>query len=471
MRFGLKRTSRGPSLFRSGVFDPDFRGLRTDQKLALIALVFLPFQYALTINVGAPLKISELLFAASMVARVVIARRVRVRGGMDLYLILVLSLLVLVSAACALVFQDMNAELPGVETSPVIDLGFYTIYGVFALLVYLIVREVPAGLSIGALMQASWLCFIAVVAQAAFWLAGVPWMLERVGFFMGQQGWRVFGVALARSGPFLEGQHLGFFAGAMLIVAILSRRPVTAAALLVCVVYSRSTTAFAGIVIAFVVVSLLRPRRRVLIGWLSVAVVGALAIAVVPSVRAYFVLQLAKFGIGASGRETRSLEVRTEKTEVGIRMMLDHLPFGVGSGRFSAFYFDYTDGVDRAADARDTSGRPLVENGYLHLGSEIGILALLIFAVLLVWLIVRLGRHVPWATGLAAFVYVGIATQSSWTFGPIWVFLGVLGAAVVERESCRTSGLTPNALPGLFRGDRPLTRREYRASARENAEH
>lgn len=411
--------------------------MRADQKLAVLALVLSPFQYALTLDLGFPLKASEVLILGAMVARIFTLRKHSVKLSIDFYLVSAIALLVVASFACVFFFQNLDTPLPGVDRSPLVDLTLYSLYGLFALFTWIIVREVPAIVSVDALLQASWLCFAAVVVQALFWFMKIPWVLEGYGFFMGQQGWRVFDVALARSGPFLEGQHLGFFVGAMFIVAVLRARYITAAVLLICVVYSRSTTAFAGIVVAFIVISLLRPTRRVLIIWAAVVVLGGLALITVPGVRSYFALQLAKFGIGDTGRETRSLEVRSEKTEVGFRMMFDHLPFGVGPGRFSAYYFDYTDGVERANDARESSGRPLVENGYLHIGSELGIVALLITIILLGWWIYRLGRGRSWATAMAVFVYVGIATQSSWTFGPIWLFLGVIAAAVETPTTVR----------------------------------
>jgi len=463
---------RKRNLVRSGLFDSGFWELRVDQKLAVLALVLSPFQYALTLDLGFPLKASEVLVVGAFIARVIALRRHPVKLTVDLYLVGAIAVLIAISFASVFIFQDIGTPLPGVERSPVVDLGLYTLYGLFALFTWLIVREVPAVIAVDALLQASWLCFVAVVVQALFWFLKIPWVLEDFGFFMGQQGWRIFDVALARSGPFLEGQHLGFFAGAMFIVAVLRSRYVTAVVLLVCIVYSRSTTAFAGIVVAFVVVSLLRPTRRVLISWAAVVVFSILALFVVPGVRSYFALQLAKFGVGDTGRETRSLEVRSEKTEVGFRMMLDHFPFGVGPGRFSAYYFDYTDGVERASDARESSGRPLVENGYLHIGSELGLFALVVTIVLLAWWLYRLGRGRPWATAMAVFVYVGIATQSSWTFGPIWLFLGVIAAAadspVTLRPYSRKS--TPSdGMPVKNSDESRRARRERGAPAADGA--
>ena len=151
------------------------------------------------------------------------------------------------------------------------------------------------------------------------------------------------------------------------------------------------------------------------------------------ALRLFTRLQLAKLGYGDAqvlGRDAgRSWQIREEKTRIGIEMLGDHFFIGVGPGRYGHFFFDYAKSPPIPEYYFRQNHRAIAENAYLHLGAENGIFALGLFLVVLVLIAVRLGQANPADLGAIACVSVGLVTQSSWTFIPIWTILAYLALA------------------------------------------
>lgn len=409
------------------------------EKIALLAVVFAPFQYALTISVGFPLKISEILIAVAAIARLValIVKRRWWRPGFDLYAMGVLVIVVIVSTAYTLLQRDMSADVSGVDRSLWLDAAMYGAYAIVVLVAWMLLRDTDRTLLRDALLASVWLCLLAVVAQATFLAMSRPEMLEAIGFDMRHRGQALFGVQLSRSGPFLEGQHLGFFAGAASVIALIARRWPTAVAALICVIYSQSTTSIIGLAVAAVVYVLVRPTRRTLIAFGSVIIVGAAAIFLVPQLRAAAMFQLAKLGlVPAAGVNTSdSINIRGMKSEIGWRMTLDNPIVGAGPGRYGYEFPNYSRDFDLPGYYYTEDMRAIAENGYMQLGAELGIVALFAFVALGVWLFVVFARKRSPLVAVVAFVAVAFATQSSWTFIPIWVVMGYLCAWATQPEA------------------------------------
>ena len=436
--------------WRFGVLSPEYRAAGWPERLALASVLLIPFQYALTIPAGFPLKLSELLVVAAAAAWLLRWRRNHVTIGLDLLLAGVLAVWVLISTGFALGFADLATPLPGGDRPPAIDMVVYCAYALFVLVFWFLLRGSHHLLLRDVLIQSVWLALAAVLTQAAFMqIPGGDGVLRALGFDTRGRGQAILGMLFGRSGPFLEGQHLGFYAGAVFVVALFAKRWLSLAAASLCLLYSQSTTGLLGVAIAVVATLVLLPRKRPLIVLGAVAVVGAAVIAIVPALRSFALFQLAKLGIGTvsvNGVDAgRSLNIRGMKSDIGWKMMWDHPLLGVGPGRYAAHFYDYSDGYDVPPYYRSENLRVISENGYVHIGSELGLVALLIFAALLGLLLFRSWRARN-AVGVAAGVFtaVGFATQSSWTFMPIWATLGLLAAIAADR--------------GLILGDPPVPR-------------
>lgn len=420
------------------------------QKLALVAVFVAPFQYALTLEVGFPLKLSEILIAGAAVARLwilVIRHRVP-KLGIDVYLVGVIAITVILSTVLTLASRELDDRVSGIDRPLWLDASMYGAYGVVICVAWLLLRETDVTLLRDALIQSIWLCLAAVIAQAVFLTIAQPQMLEALGFDMRRRGQPLLGVQLARSGPFLEGQHLGFYAGVIAVLALASRRWWSGAAALVCVLYSQSTTGVLGLAASALVYVILRPNRRTLFVAAGVVAAGGIAIGVIPQLRHAAVFQMSKLGLLPSSpgvNATQSIDVRGIKSEIGWRMMIDNPIIGVGPGRYSYEFPKYSHQYHLPEYYYTADIRAIAENGYMQLGAEYGILALAAFFALLCWLFIVFTRQRSLLAAVVAFVAVGFATQSSWTFIPIWTAIGFLCAAALQGAPIARVGRVRNA--------------------------
>ncbi|QHF23914.1 hypothetical protein GTU73_07770 [Rathayibacter sp. VKM Ac-2804] len=427
--------------------------------LVFLAVVTVPFQYALTIDVGSPVKVSEILLVLALAARLLSpgSTRTRVPG---LGFVVLLAVALVVSGLYWLGFAGpvRGLDFTGYTRSPSTDLLFYTAFGLFALLGWWMFSQLGRDRFERAIILSIWLAGAATLLQFVGALLGLETLLADLGFrSTGGSNLSVTGVNL-RSGPFLEGQHLGFYAGAALLIALKRRSwlPAIVAALLV--FYSQSTTAVLGIVVAGAILFLLRPHVRVLAAILSLTLlVGGLAAFVAP-VRQFVINQAAKLGLVSQTAEFRfaglSFDVREEKASIGAQMGIDHLALGVGPGRFGAWFSQYADYTVLPAYYRTTDLRPIAENVYLQIFAEMGVLALIGLIGLLLVLLVRALRATPIVFAIGVCVAVGLWTQSSWTFLPIWVFLAYVGVAASDPDVDRKAAVAVPERPSRVPSDR-----------------
>lgn len=400
------------------------------EHLVWLAMATLPFQRALTLDVGVPLKLSELFLGLVLVSLPFTSRRHQRIIGLPA--VVGLATVVLLSTMVA-----YGGQLP-LQPIGVTNLRFDAVfYGVFAVVTLVFwwavatrsVSVVESGLRVGV-----WLCLAAVVVQFVLYTNGQTELLEAMNF----QTDRTTGalsddgeIASLRTGPFTEGQHLGFFAGGMFFLSLHRREWLTALAALGSVYYSQSTTSFIAVIAGVALIGL---RSWSAPGVLRTIIVGAgTAIAVLSSdsARAFIRFQGAKLGLGdmPGGTLTRSMDLRTAKTEMGFQMARDHPLLGLGPGRFAGHFADY---VDRSAATFPNNYftgefRPIAENAYAQIGAELGLVALALFICLLVavgWNV----RRSPVMSALALFLSIMLFTASSWTFMPAWAFLAVLCA-------------------------------------------
>ncbi|MBX0299894.1 O-antigen ligase family protein [Cryobacterium sp. 1639] len=398
----------------------------------MLAIVLMPFQYALTISIGFPLKISEILLVAAIALYVAGPNKRHIGWDFASWTVTIMAAVLALSSVANFAYTGMLAPLT-YDRDLRVDLLLYFGYGLFALGAWAMIRRIDREKTARAIVASIWACGAAVLLQFAAALTGSTAMIAALGFrTLGVTG----DVSSLRSGPFLEGQHLGFFAGAALIVAIYRKSWAAVLVALASIVYSQSTTAYIGLAVGVFVVVAFSLTTRVVVWVGLLASAGVLATLTFPAVGGTVGRQLAKLGFTEFAPEyayaTTSLNLRGVKTQVALDMMWDSPVFGVGPGRFGAFFPTYRGNYSLAYAGSDA--RPIAENAYGHIGAELGVFALAAFIGLILFTLVANRRASALMLILAGYLAVSVSTQSSWTFLPIWVFIGILCAAPPHKD-------------------------------------
>ncbi len=405
-------------------------------KLMFLAVCAVPFQQALTIPVGFPLKISEVAGLLAVVLYLVEGRKSS-SSYSGSFLQWGLLALVTISSLSWLVKGPPLSTAVGYERGMDFDMLLYLGYAIIVIFVswFAGTRLGPKWISRGtgvAIVAAAFYCLL----QGALSVVGLEDTLETLGG--ATQVGTAYGFGFTRNGPFLEGNYLGFFAGVALFLALRSRSRAAIASAAFCLIYSQSTVALVGVVIGILVVALLRPSGRLAGAFAGVVLAALIVLSVVDSAAIYLTRQLAKLGLiegDAFGASIEySLRNRTATIQRGLDMSSDFLLFGVGPGRYG--YWD-----DFYSLSGISGGRGIANNAYVQVLAEVGIVAALCFAGLLVILIVRSVRGRRSTLALAVFLVVGLNASPSWTVLPVWFAIAFL--ATCEREmsaSVRTLG-------------------------------
>ena len=400
-----------------------------------IGIIFLPFTRAFTIDVGAPIKLYEGIFAAAIFSFVLsgmpIERSVLRRYGIPLLMFLGS---VTISYILAL-FADNRAQFDfrgGVAVDGFLRIGYLVINIFVFALSYRLAKEYPrrmmqlwlAGMTISVLYL--------VYCALALRLTGEAFMLP--GIERHQLG--DFGpITIVRSGTFEEGNFGGFYFLLSIIVAMLAGYPALALVALVGLVLTKSTSAYFGLVALVGFYILLRRHFRVIV----VPVIAVVAAAIY-GLFTYFEHE-GKFEAGNSSGAVRMNEVMT-----AIEMFKEHVLFGVGLGQYGFKYYLYH--WDPSLDALSTTARHITNNIYAELLAETGLVGCLIFAVFWARWLGQARRLIP-VTPL--FYASGISMMIVWLAYPtfniafMWAFLG-FAVAMMNRAETRTSTPAPRTL-------------------------
>lgn len=409
------------------------------QRFMLLSVVFMPFQYALTLPVGFPLKISEILGALGIATYLLGRRTNRRKRDVASVAVFLLALSTILSALVNYTPANGGLRSVGYERGFETDLLLYSGYALLALSYWSVLRRVDRRLMVRTVVVSIWLCGAAVLLQWASALSGNTELIRVLGF-------RTLGVddtvETLRSGPFLEGQHLGFYAGAAILVALYNKSYLAAVVAALSILYSQSTTAYAGIAIGIALIVILK-FSKVVVPLAAVALLGVLALLFSDSLRTTLGRQLAKIGFTEFAPDyqyaTTSLNLRGVKSQISFDMSSDNPIFGVGPGRYGAFFDQYVSGRQLPWIYSTDQTRPIAENAYAHIAAELGYFALMAFGLLIVFLLWRNRRQASLLVMLAVFTALGVSTQSSWTFLPIWTFFGLLAADEARVESVVTT--------------------------------
>ena len=215
------------------------------------------------------------------------------------------------------------------------------------------------------------------------------------------------------------------------------------------ILYSQSTTAYAGLAVGIALMVILK-FSKVVIPLVATALVGVLALLFSDSLRTTLGRQLAKVGFTEFAPDyqyaTTSLNLRGVKSQISFDMSADNPIFGVGPGRYGAYFDQYVSGRQLPWIYSTDQTRPIAENAYAHVAAELGYVALIAFGLLIVVLLWRNLRNASLMGMLAVFTALGVSTQSSWTFLPIWTFFALLAADDPEpKEPAEPSEPAPQA--------------------------
>jgi O-antigen ligase len=432
-------------------FESGTAKLAWSQRFVCMAIATSPFQAAFTLPMF-ELKASEVFLLLAILSFLTSRRRVGPRhftqGGAFVFLLAWVAL----STGWALLATSPPIPAPGYTRSLEMDAALYCGYAVLVLTGAAIAARTPKQSLVRAFIWAIWLSLAAIVVQFVLFAAGQLSLLETLGYQTERLG-AGLGEAVLRTGPFVEGQHLGFFSAATLIIALSHRRYVAAVAAGIGVLYSQSTSSLIALVVAVAVVLLTRPRAGAALKIVSgAALISAVVLSWAP-IRNFVQFQLAKLGLLAGAQadavNDRSIRFRAGKTELAWDMALANPVFGVGPGRFGAWFSTFAERGDyELADSYFNGiNRPIVENGYMQLAAESGLPALIALAVGLLIILARAYRHSAWTLALGVVLAVSMSTLSSWTFIPAWLVVGYLSS--LSRSTGPNSSGSPQSGEGV----------------------
>lgn len=412
-------------------------------KLMYVAVVMVPFQQALTIPIGFPLKVSEITGLLAVILYLFESRKPahRYSGAFFQWTLLVF---VTASTVTWLLIGPPEDRAVGYERGLNADMMLYFGYALIVILIAWFAGTrlgpewIGRGLGVAIRLAALW-----SAAQGLLYLASASNVLNALRGT--QQIGTAYGIGLPRNGPFLEGNYLGFFAGVALFAAWRRKDRGAIAASLFCLLYSQSTVALVGVLAALLVVAALRPSGKMAGFFALVGLVGILLITFVDTIAVYVTRQLAKLGLISSEGFGASIEYSMRNRTATIQRGLDmsaHFPiFGVGPGRYG--YWDEFYSTSQFS----AGGRGIANNAYVQILAEDGVPAATCFVLLIAALVVRSTRGTRSILALAAFVAVGLNATPSWTVLPIWFAIAYLATSPVRPRP--TDELKP---PQLRRG-------------------
>ncbi|MDU0325766.1 O-antigen ligase family protein [Microbacterium sp. KSW2-21] len=413
-------------------------------KLMFIAVCAVPFQQALTIDAGFPLKISEITGILAVVLYMTSERTGERRRYFGAPLQWALLALVYLSTTLWLIMGPPRETALGYERGMNADMLLYFVYAALVIVLSSFAGTrlgpdwIARGLGVAVKLAAAW-----SLLQVALYFVGAASILREVHATV--QIGAAYGVGLPRNGPFLEGNYLGFFAGIALFVVLRRRDWWGVAAAAGCLLYSQSTVALVGVVVGVLAVAVLRPAGRVVGVLAFVALVGIIVVSTVDVVAVYITRQLGKLGLISDASLGASIEYSLNNRTSSIQRAIDMsevFPWlGVGPGRYG--YWD-----DAFSDTAAAIGnRGIANNAYAQVLAEVGVVAVVCLIGLILTLILRNLRSPRSVLAMAVFLAVGLNAAPSWTVLPIWFAVALL-ATTPSAKAPQSDLLPEGALKG-----------------------
>lgn len=410
-------------------------GVPTHVQFTILGVFALPFTKALTLNVGFPLKISEVMFAAALALFVWTRQRVPARVFTGYVVFLLLFWLSATGSSLYAVLGTPPAVNVSYRGGAVGDGLMRIAYLAFNMLVFillfcvaarhrrLIVRAWLMGMAVAVLYHMY--CFLSVqLTGDAIMLPG----LER--HQMGFAG----PFLVPRSGTFEEGNFAGLFYIVSAAIALYARKYLFLALAVGGVGLSLSTTSYLGLLLfagAYVVA-----RNRSFVK--NVAFVG---VSVAVAIGAFYGLAIGtKFedSAGASGA------VRLNETMTGIEIFQAHPLFGAGLGQYGFLFdaYEWNPALSQFANA----DKHIANNVYVELLAETGLVGFALFALFwLRWAQLLYNGRKP----ASVFFFAALAIAVAWFAYPtfnmtyLWCFAGLAMSTFYSGPSTTKAGVTP----------------------------
>lgn len=421
------------------------RPLSVRTAAALAVLATLPFTYALTIRVGFPLKLYELVLVASAVIAFAEGRVRVARGSLRVLApMLLFAVWAMAGTAYRLVAPPSTFDGSGFSTrfGPVGDAVLKSGYLGLALWAFLLVasvayeepRRVARWWMIGAAASATyaWVLFLSsVFALPAPLLPGMeqPQIIN------------VGGRELFRGGTFEEGNYFAMYVLCSVAVAAWLRWYRAALALSVTMLITFSTANTVSLALFWMLLGWFRasrerdPRTRLLIAGGAVGAVALAVIVLLPTgyLQAFIVDKLVSDDPGSK------LD-RLDLTVAGLRMALEHPVMGVGFTQFGYHYRAYNL-TDIFAVARPM--KATVVNVWVEILSETGLVGLA--------LVLAFGKRL-WQAARAAIpssdafraalpaLALSLLTYPTYTVAFLWAFLALIAGEGLRARDGVTVG-------------------------------
>ena len=395
---------------------------------SILAIMFLPFTKALTLDIGYPLKIYEVAFSIALLFFVL--QLSAFRGSLFLQIL---------SYAVIFWFVALCSSLIGIiEVTPVSNLNFRSgrasdaimrvVYlafniGVFALAFHICLKYpsmIVRAWFIGLFLAFSYhfYTFVSVVLTGdAILLPG----LER------HQIGRIGELMVPRSGIFEEGNFAGLYYLASFALALQMQQWRFVIVSILGLMLTLSTSAYAALLFLVLVYGYFKWGMTVKQVFVLVAIIMFGAIA-------YSKLDIdSKFNgnAGASGA------VRLNEAITGIEIFKENPVFGVGLGGYG-FMFDQFE-WDPDLSLYVQSERRIPNNVYVELLSETGIVGLVSF-FLFYWSWLRVMMRAPSrAKALFAFgkaVFIAFVAYPTFNITYLWCFFGIAAGLVYSKSGC-----------------------------------
>lgn len=411
----------------------------------LIAIATLPLTQALTVDVGFPLKISEIALLTAVPMRLTSLRaRPRDQGQWIRRPRLLASLFILatiLSLSYALTIQpDRPSDLGFYRFGPEVDGLLQLAYLILAvgamLIVFDITRRRRDDVTRVYLRGA-----IAAAAYAIYANVGLPALPNA-----SNQSAMVGGISILRAGTFLEGNFFGLYLLTALILALYARRPWIAALLSIGTLLSLSTPSIVFAVILWLIFMAQSAKTNPASLWAAIPIVAILL--ALPN--SYFYSAILE---KVSDPQSQSVVERKGSARAAVEMFRDHPLTGVGIAQYGLWFREYRPAFVPPQFLKEEE-RFVPNNVYAQVAAEQGLLGLIPFVGLLLFVLRTAWRSVSRLVGLGAMcVLLVLNAFPSSTVLFVWAFFGiVLGAAAHN----------PPLAPGASRHVRLIRRRHVR---------
>jgi len=426
--------------------------------LILIAVFSLPFTQALTLDTGFPLKIYEVTIVLSCI--LVLARgKISLAPGArkELRILIVFSILVLM-----LLFIRTMSPAAGMDASayanrygPIgdgITKFMYILLNVcgFVFFSYYAFKDEKRVLTVwlvGAVLAAiyAWYLFVASM------LGDTP--LSLPGTALSRKSFTYFAFPVIVSGTFREGNFMGLYLLLSLAIALYTHRIKTAIFLSLTILVTHSTSCVLGLIVFWGLVVWKRcfqdrSPHKVFYVFLCVILVGTAGVYLKTSAYVTDVFTKKLFYSAAQGgSEAASRLDRLDMALRGIGMFKDNVLIGVGLSRYG-YHYDYYHRPGRFFLKESRYDKPIANNVYIELLSELGLCGFCAFMFFL-FSIYRRTRRKGFEYLRYGFIAMLLVFMAYPTFSImfLWAFLAVVVGIFAKSQALDRLQFQPQMQP------------------------